>query len=628
MEKKTHAWAKGDRIQCTRDTSAGRISVPKGAEFLVGSYTDKTYMLRPVKPEGGRMITFPNNPYLTRSFKVLPKESPPIVVVAESEPTAVPTEAPVLPYQVGDRLECVPHNLLEAGNAQWRVCTVTQRQPLTCTFEHNGKEIKRSVYKYLTFRPVRTTQTARQSTGGQAPRKQLATKAARKSAPATGGVKTPFETLVQTVKNEQYGRRWEHYAPRRYSFGFVSTIPRFGKRPVFGDCAHSRVLVQKIPTITPAVVLESSSVSDTTTASSTSTTTAASDTGSTTAASSSTSSTLPAVYRQDTYAWFWSGMPFDLLVPMVPAECFLTNQRVVVRVAMHPASAVIHELPADVMIILNFKYKERAHMISPVNGWCWLSSPKAGPLIRAMEKLSSQLVTVAPTPSPVATVEVDPTPSPVAAVPAAYDYRTYQQDVSEVDMEILYPGRWYVTTRKCVVRTTLDCRSPKCATLPVGVIVCVDRIYHQRARVLMIWPYDGSNLKHEGGWFWLSSPNGPMVEAGLNAVETAREAGLLNVTRSATPEVIYSGPPVPPTIVFTTDNRTNEILQRLVRYLRYYAVQVGKITVVDDETTEIEVGSHHDGITAIRSIRWINDEPVVLTWKPSYLEYRDLSSRV
>ena len=35
---------------------------------------------------------------------------------------------------------------------------------------------------------ARTKQTARKSTGGRAPRKQLATKAARKSAPATGGV--------------------------------------------------------------------------------------------------------------------------------------------------------------------------------------------------------------------------------------------------------------------------------------------------------------------------------------------------------------------------------------------------------------------------------------------------------
>ena len=43
---------------------------------------------------------------------------------------------------------------------------------------------------------ARTKQTARKSTGGKAPRKQLATKAARKSAPATGGVKKvlPFSS--------------------------------------------------------------------------------------------------------------------------------------------------------------------------------------------------------------------------------------------------------------------------------------------------------------------------------------------------------------------------------------------------------------------------------------------------
>ena len=38
---------------------------------------------------------------------------------------------------------------------------------------------------------ARTKQSARKSTGGKAPRKQLAAKAARKSAPATGGVKKP-----------------------------------------------------------------------------------------------------------------------------------------------------------------------------------------------------------------------------------------------------------------------------------------------------------------------------------------------------------------------------------------------------------------------------------------------------
>ncbi|XP_044955514.1 histone H3.2-like [Hordeum vulgare subsp. vulgare] len=46
---------------------------------------------------------------------------------------------------------------------------------------------------------ARTKQTARKSTGGKAPRKQLATKAARKSAPTTGGVKKPHRFRLGTV---------------------------------------------------------------------------------------------------------------------------------------------------------------------------------------------------------------------------------------------------------------------------------------------------------------------------------------------------------------------------------------------------------------------------------------------
>ncbi|CAO2623213.1 Histone H3.3 [Lemmus lemmus] len=44
-----------------------------------------------------------------------------------------------------------------------------------------------------------TKQTARKFTGGKAPRKQLATKAARKSAPSTGGVKKPYRYRPGTV---------------------------------------------------------------------------------------------------------------------------------------------------------------------------------------------------------------------------------------------------------------------------------------------------------------------------------------------------------------------------------------------------------------------------------------------
>ena len=46
---------------------------------------------------------------------------------------------------------------------------------------------------------ARTKQSARKSTGGKAPRKALATKAARKSAPATGGVKKPHRYRPGTV---------------------------------------------------------------------------------------------------------------------------------------------------------------------------------------------------------------------------------------------------------------------------------------------------------------------------------------------------------------------------------------------------------------------------------------------
>ena len=55
---------------------------------------------------------------------------------------------------------------------------------------------------------ARTKQTSRKSTGGKAPRKQLATKAARKSAPATGGVKKPHRYRPGTVALREI-RRYE-----------------------------------------------------------------------------------------------------------------------------------------------------------------------------------------------------------------------------------------------------------------------------------------------------------------------------------------------------------------------------------------------------------------------------------
>ena len=50
---------------------------------------------------------------------------------------------------------------------------------------------------------ARTKQTACKCTGGKAPRKQLATKAARKCAPATGGIKKPHRYHPGTVALRQ-----------------------------------------------------------------------------------------------------------------------------------------------------------------------------------------------------------------------------------------------------------------------------------------------------------------------------------------------------------------------------------------------------------------------------------------
>merc|ERR1711952_175830 len=62
-----------------------------------------------------------------------------------------------------------------------------------------GEDSKWQLSAELERRMARTKQTARKSTGGKAPRKQLATKAARKSAPATGGVKKPHRYRPGTV---------------------------------------------------------------------------------------------------------------------------------------------------------------------------------------------------------------------------------------------------------------------------------------------------------------------------------------------------------------------------------------------------------------------------------------------
>jgi histone H3 len=58
---------------------------------------------------------------------------------------------------------------------------------------------KERPYKHMNFKMARTKQTARKSTGGEAPRRQLATKAARKHAPIGGRLKKPHRYRPGTV---------------------------------------------------------------------------------------------------------------------------------------------------------------------------------------------------------------------------------------------------------------------------------------------------------------------------------------------------------------------------------------------------------------------------------------------
>ena len=58
-------------------------------------------------------------------------------------------------------------------------------------FLENGFALHEVIIAAITSNMARTKQTARKSTGGKAPRKQLATKAARKGHPTSGGVKKP-----------------------------------------------------------------------------------------------------------------------------------------------------------------------------------------------------------------------------------------------------------------------------------------------------------------------------------------------------------------------------------------------------------------------------------------------------
>jgi len=89
---------------------------------------------------------------------------------------------------------------------------------------------------------ARTKQTARKSTGGKAPRKQLATKAARKSAPATGGVKKVRFSFMKSPSSQlSLTQPQQQQQPHRYRPGTVALreIRRYQK--------STELLVRKLP---------------------------------------------------------------------------------------------------------------------------------------------------------------------------------------------------------------------------------------------------------------------------------------------------------------------------------------------------------------------------------------------
>ena len=85
---------------------------------------------------------------------------------------------------------------------------------------------------------ARTKQTARKSTGGKAPRKQLATKAARKSAPATGGVKKPHRYRPGTVALREI---------RRYQKSTELLIRKLPFQRLVRELANDMVSMGKFP---------------------------------------------------------------------------------------------------------------------------------------------------------------------------------------------------------------------------------------------------------------------------------------------------------------------------------------------------------------------------------------------
>merc|ERR1739845_273483 len=94
---------------------------------------------------------------------------------------------------------------------------------------------------------ARTKQTARKSTGGKAPRKQLASKAARKSAPSTGGVKKPHRYRPGTVALREI-RRYQKSTEL-----LIRKLPfRRPARRTWWGCSRTPTCAPSTPSVSPS----------------------------------------------------------------------------------------------------------------------------------------------------------------------------------------------------------------------------------------------------------------------------------------------------------------------------------------------------------------------------------------
>jgi len=231
---------------------------------------------------------------------------------------------------------------------------------------------------------------------------------------------------------------------------------------------------------------------------------------------------------------------------------FVTLECCQVVETVNPRSDKVQLVPENTEIEIDCVYKKRAHMISPVQGWFWMSSPE-GPLVRSLDYY-----------------------------PHAYESPVDYYSTRRVFQE----PRCVVTTAPAVIRQSLSCQSTRLFNLPTGTPLNVKCIYKQRANV-----HTRVNGIDVYGWCWLSSPKGDLVER----------------------------PAENPTVVMTCPEVNDEDVESMRH--RLYGVQITKSTRVDATTVELEINSHRGGISALKMIRQVNNKPVQLAWKPSYLRY-------